>query len=194
MISQGDENPAISLDVPAKWMMITVMLVAAFVVIGLDQYSKFLVVQLLSEEEVVSVIPKFFNVTLVYNPGVAFGMMAELPDHIRQFALAGTTLLAFAAIVYFLLKDYYHDLVAQSALAMIIGGAVGNIIDRVRLGRVIDFLDVYYQTYHWPAFNIADSAICVGVAILLIRKPASTALKELRGKIESASSEKLSQK
>ncbi len=146
---------------------LSVMLVAF-----LDQWTKFLIVSALTLGERIEIIPGFFNLTLAYNPGAAFGMLGDLPDGTRQLVLGAVTVLALLVVFYFLAKDYYHDLIAQAALGLILGGAVGNIIDRVRLGVVVDFLDVYVQSYHWPSFNVADSAICIGVAILIFRKPA----------------------
>ena len=122
--------------------------------------------------EIKPIIPSFFNLTLVYNPGVAFGVFSDLSDAVRIAVLTATTGIALLAIGYFLFSQYRHDIIAQAALAMITGGAIGNIIDRVRLGEVVDFLDFFIANYHWPAFNIADSAICVGVCILLFRTPA----------------------
>ncbi|MCB0333470.1 MAG: signal peptidase II [Bdellovibrionales bacterium] len=148
---------------------------SVFLVAFLDQWTKYLIVTSLTLGEQIEIIPGFFNLTLAYNPGAAFGMMADLPDGTRQLVLAGVTLLALCVVFYFLAKDYYHDVVAQSALGLILGGALGNIIDRVRIGVVVDFLDVYLKNYHWPSFNVADSAICIGVGILVFRKPASRA-------------------
>lgn len=147
------------------------LLVSFLVVVILDQYTKYLVVANLTLHETIELVPGFFNLILTYNKGAAFGLLADLPDTIRYIALTVTTLIALSAVVYFLLRDYREDFIAQIALSFIVGGAVGNILDRVRLGMVVDFLDVYYNNYHWPAFNVADSAICLGVAVLLFRKP-----------------------
>ncbi len=116
-------------------------------------------------------VPVFsnFNFTLVYNPGAAFGMFSGLPDVWRRTVLIVVSLLALLVVFRFILKDAKGDLVSQLALSAILGGALGNIIDRFRFDAVVDFLDVYYGTYHWPAFNIADSAISVGVVVLVIR-------------------------
>lgn len=142
-------------------------------VVTLDQISKWIIIRELQvfDGRPVEVIPGLFNLVLTYNRGAAFGLLSDVPDGWRHLLLGLTTVAAFLAVAYFLLNDYRHDLMAHQALAMIVGGAIGNIIDRVRLGAVVDFLDVYYASYHWPAFNLADSAICVGVAVLLIRTP-----------------------
>ncbi|MBN8549844.1 MAG: lipoprotein signal peptidase [Deltaproteobacteria bacterium] len=145
------------------------MTAVSFVVVVLDQLSKWLVLQNIARGEIIPVVPSFFNLTLTFNRGAAFGILAGVPDGTRQLLLGVTTLIALSAVLYFLRKDYRDQKLAQFSLALIFGGAVGNIIDRFRLGEVVDFLDVYWQNYHWPAFNVADSAICVGVCILILR-------------------------
>lgn len=135
--------------------------------LALDQITKLWVVAKFERYEVLPVIDGFFNLILTYNKGAAFGMFADLPDGTRQIVLAITTSAALLAVLYFLAKDYKDNRTAQVAMSLILAGAAGNLIDRVRLGEVIDFLDVYLGQYHWPAFNVADSAICIGVTILL---------------------------
>ena len=159
----------------AAWLFFSVI---CLVVVS-DQITKAIILSSIAEGDNLPLIPGFFNLTLTFNKGAAFGLLADLPDGSRQVILAITTVVALFVVVYFLVNDYKHDRFAQAALALIVGGAVGNIIDRCRLGVVVDFLDVYYSTYHWPAFNVADSCICVGVSILFFRKPTrrSPALK-----------------
>lgn len=144
-------------------------------VLSLDQVTKAAVLDLIQPGEVHPVIPGLFNLTLAFNKGVAFGMFADLGDGLRQVMLGITAAVALAAVGWFFVRDYAGDLIGQGALVMILGGAIGNIIDRVRLGMVVDFLDVYVNEWHWPAFNIADSAICIGVVVLLLRKPRTCA-------------------
>ena len=147
---------------------IRIFLVVAATVL-LDQYTKHLVIEQLSQYESIEVIPGFFNIILTFNKGAAFGFLAGVPDQLRYALLALTTVVALGVVLYFIMKDYKEDPWALMALAMILGGAFGNIIDRVCFGQVTDFLDVYYGSYHWPAFNVADSAICIGVGLLLLR-------------------------
>ena len=135
----------------------------------LDQITKFLAIRFLSEDSSINIIPGIFDFTLVYNTGAAFGMFSDLPDDIRRFALAGVSLTALAVVVYFMLREAKDDSWSQYALISILSGALGNIVDRERFASVIDFLDFYWELYHWPAFNIADSAICIGVCILIWR-------------------------
>ncbi len=148
------------------------MIAVIMIVVFLDQFSKWWISSRFELGQSYEIVPGFFNFTFVLNPGVAFGMFASLPDPYRLMVLTATTALALAAVIYFVYFEYYHDCIAQACLALIVGGAIGNIIDRCLHGVVIDFIDWHYAGYHWPAFNIADSAICVGVALLIFRKPA----------------------
>lgn len=146
------------------------ILCVGLLVVVLDQISKLMVEKMFSLGEQLPVVDGFFDLTLTYNKGVAFGMFASLDQVPRVIALAGAISLALLVVAYLLLKEYRRDPIGQVFLAMIVGGAIGNIIDRVRVGAVVDFLDFYYGSFHWPAFNIADSAICAGVFLLLFRK------------------------
>ena len=140
-----------------------------FSILTLDQLSKYWVHSSFVEGEPVAILPNFFNLTLVYNPGAAFGIFSGLPDTQRRVVLLGVSVLALLVVVRLLLTDAKDDKYSQFALLGILAGALGNIIDRFRFDRVVDFLDFYWGSYHWPAFNVADSAISVGVAILIIR-------------------------
>jgi signal peptidase II len=151
----------------ARWMIPVVLLVAV-----LDQLSKWAIQDALGVGERMPIIDGFFDLTLTYNRGAAFGFLGNIEDDtLRHLLLGLSTAGALGVVLYFLLHDYVDDVFAQIALALIIGGAAGNIIDRVTIGAVIDFLDVYIGQYHWPAFNIADSAICIGVFVLVFRRP-----------------------
>ncbi len=131
-----------------------------------DQWSKIWAVETLTQRSI-PVIADLFSLTLAYNPGAAFGFMSGLPEGMRQVVLSLAILLALAAIFYMLLRYHRDSALGCFAVGLVLGGAVGNIIDRMRIGVVVDFLDVYWGEYHWPTFNIADSCICVGVAILV---------------------------
>jgi signal peptidase II len=108
-----------------------------------------------------------FNLTLSFNTGAAFGLWTGLANGWREIVLGLTILMAMALVVFLLTRPYYQTLLAQTALALILGGAIGNVIDRCIYGAVVDFLDFYIGASHWPAFNVADSAICIGVGLLL---------------------------
>ena len=140
----------------------------------LDQLSKLAILQSFQPGEYRPIISGLWNLTLTYNRGAAFGLWSGLPSGLREVVLGLTILLAVAVVTYLLSRSYYQTALAQCSLAAILGGAIGNVIDRVRLGAVVDFLDFYIGSYHWPAFNIADSAICIGVGLLLLIKTPQT--------------------
>lgn len=145
------------------------LLIISFFILVLDQLSKEIIVRTLSLGEIIEIIPNFFNLTLVYNPGAAFGVFAGLPNPQRNIILGIVLLLALYVVWHFITKEAKDDKISLYALFSILGGAAGNIIDRFRYDSVVDFLDVYYGTYHWPAFNVADSAISLGVVLLMLR-------------------------
>jgi signal peptidase II len=145
------------------------LLLVTLVVIVLDQATKIWIMNNFSMGEVMEIIPGFFNLTLVMNPGAAFGIFAGLPTITRRIVLGVVTVIAVILVVTLLRKEAKDDIYAQIGLYMILGGAFGNLIDRFRFDAVVDFLDVYVGTFHWPAFNVADSAISVGVTLLLVR-------------------------
>jgi len=138
-------------------------------VLILDQWTKYLATTHLALGDPVPVIDGLFNFTLVYNPGAAFGMFGDFSDNWRRLILTVVSALALIVVVRFMFKEAKNDLVSQYALVAILGGAVGNVIDRYRFDSVVDFLDFFWGRYHWPAFNIADSAISVGVVVLMCR-------------------------
>lgn len=142
--------------------------IVCLLTVASDQVSKSLVRSHFYDGEVRPVVDGFFNLTLTFNRGAAFGLWSNLPNGWREFVLGVTICIALLVVLFFLTRSYYQSSVAQVALAGILGGAVGNLIDRIRFGGVVDFLDVYHQSYHWPAFNLADSAICVGVGLLIL--------------------------
>ncbi len=138
----------------------------AAAVMFLDQLTKYVVVQRFKLHESVRVIPGFFDLTYVRNPGAAFGFLAGAPGVWRSIFFITVSIVALAVII--ALVRQTRDRLPLVAFSLIAGGAVGNLIDRVRFGEVVDFIDWYYRTYHWPTFNIADSAITLGVGLLAI--------------------------
>lgn len=133
-------------------------------VIVLDQISKQWIVHAFTYREILPVMPSF-NLTLAYNSGAAFSFLAGAGGWQRGF-FAAIAVVASAVIVY-LLRKHPEQKRFCLALSLILGGALGNLWDRLTIGQVVDFLDVYLGDYHWPAFNIADSAITVGAALLI---------------------------
>ncbi len=140
-----------------------------FLVVILDQVTKYWIVSNFSMYEALPVIPGFFNLTYLTNTGAAFGILAGQETLWRQVFFVGVAAVALVVIGFMYRRLRAGSAWYGAALGLIAGGAVGNLIDRVRLGSVIDFLDVYIGAHHWPAFNVADSAICVGVAVFLVK-------------------------
>jgi signal peptidase II len=137
-------------------------------VIGLlvDQATKLYVDKVMILHQTIPVIDGLFNIFYIRNKGAAFSFLSNATWRIPFFITI--SLVASIAIVAGIQKLREDQKLAQISMSMIFTGAVGNLIDRVRLGEVIDFLDVYWKTHHWPAFNVADSLICVGVALLAL--------------------------
>jgi signal peptidase II len=114
------------------------------------------------------VIGGFLNITYVRNPGAAFSFLADAPPVFRFVFFVTVTVLAIILVLTYITRSKIEEPFMTFALSLILSGAVGNLIDRVRFGEVIDFIDVYIGSHHWPAFNVADSAISVGAVILLL--------------------------
>ncbi len=144
------------------------MIWPALAIIVLDQISKFAVMQSLRVYESVPVIEGFFNLVHVRNRGMAFGLLNRPDINFGFYLLVGASIGAVVLLLIWFVKLEENDSLTILALSLILGGAVGNLIDRLRLREVVDFLDVYVGTYHWPAFNVADSAITVGVFLVAI--------------------------
>lgn len=138
-------------------------------VLLIDQFTKLWILGVLPIRGSIEVLPNIFNLTLVMNPGAAFGMFASLPDHLRRTALWTVSSIAMLVVFRLLIIDSRDDRLSQHALMAILAGAMGNMIDRIRYDAVVDFLDFYVNGHHWPAFNVADSAISIGVVLLLFR-------------------------
>lgn len=133
----------------------------------LDQVSKFLVVQALPLEARTPVIRGFFNLVHVRNRGAAFGLLANLSPPFAWAFFLVTTTLVLAAVLYLFWRLPQEDTLPALGYSLIFTGALGNLVDRIRLGEVIDFLDFHLGRYHWPAFNVADSLVCLGAGLLL---------------------------
>lgn len=142
-----------------KWVWLSV------VVIALDQLTKYLATSYLSYQEPVGVIP-YFNLTLLHNTGAAFSFLSDATGWQRWFFTIAA-LVVSALIVIWLYRLETSQRWLAVALALVLGGALGNVWDRFTLGYVIDFIDLYYEQWHWPAFNIADSAISLGAVMLV---------------------------
>lgn len=145
---------------PTKYLLLMLL------VLVLDQLSKWWVLASYQPYEVQSLLP-VFNMTLVFNKGAAFSFLSDAGGWQRWFFIGLSSLISIILLIWLLRLKAGEQLTALS-LALILGGALGNLVDRVRLGQVVDFLDFHWQHWHWPAFNVADSAITVGVVLMLL--------------------------
>lgn len=146
----------------------TMLALIGLLVVALDQATKFWIMQSMRLHESIPIVPNLFSLTYIRNPGAAFGLLAGSSDAFRMVFFGLTSLFALGLLGTILVRLPEKDWIGQLSIAGILGGAIGNLIDRLRFGEVIDFLDVYIEAYHWPAFNVADSAISVGVVCLII--------------------------
>ncbi len=137
-------------------------------VFALDRASKWLIETRFSPFDTRHVIPGFFDLVRSQNPGVAFGIFSESTLHYRTALLAGLSLIAVAVLAWMLWRIQKMERKVAIGLALIFGGALGNVFDRVCFGTVTDFLDFYIGTAHWYTFNLADTAICIGAGLLLL--------------------------
>ncbi len=153
-------------DVMPDRLRVAPYLILVVILLLLDQLTKLWVLQTFQPYEVVSVLP-VFNLTLVFNPGAAFSFLGDAGGWQRWFFIGLTSVVSVVLLVW-LFKLRLHEGLTGLSLAMILGGALGNLTDRIRLGEVVDFLDFYWQQWHWPAFNLADSSITLGVVLMLI--------------------------
>jgi signal peptidase II len=154
-----------------KWFGISAIIVA------LDLYTKHLVQQAFEFGEHLT-ITSFFDLVRYHNTGAAFSFLANAGGWQKWF-FTGISVVAVVVITYLILKNLHNKLFCLG-LALVLGGALGNLYDRITLGYVVDFLYFHYEQLAWPAFNVADSAICVGVGLLLLdsfKKPSESALK-----------------
>ncbi len=144
-----------------------ILAVVSVVTIFLDQVSKVQIMQTMRLHESIPIVPNFFSITYIRNPGAAFGILASSSNGFRLLFFGFASLLALVLLGAIFFRLRHDDWVGQLSIAAIFGGALGNLLDRVRFGEVIDFLDFYVDAYHWPAFNVADAAISVGVCFLI---------------------------
>lgn len=146
-----------------RWLLFSFIALVGLVA---DQLSKLYIDRSMQMFQSIPVIDGLFNITYVRNKGAAFSFLSHASWRLPFFIAISAVAAVVIVIAYNRLRN--DQRLAQVSLAMIFSGAVGNLIDRVRRGEVVDFLDVYWRTYHWPAFNVADSLICVGVALLAL--------------------------
>jgi len=134
----------------------------ALSIVVLDQISKFIVLKSIEIHRSISMISGFFNLVHTRNRGMAFGMFNRPGSDLGYYLLLSVTFIAVILLLFWFSRLKQEERILAPGLSLILGGAIGNLIDRIRLREVIDFLDFYIGPYHWPAFNVADSAITVG--------------------------------
>lgn len=148
-----------------KYLIVTV--IALFVII-LDQITKYLIIQSFALHQSLDIIQNYVTIVHARNKGIAFGIFAAQGSGTQTILLIITSCLAISFIFYLVSSLKGKQLYATITLSLILGGAIGNLIDRIRWGEVVDFIDLHWYHYHWPAFNVADSAISLGLVLLII--------------------------
>jgi signal peptidase II len=143
-------------------------LAISLAVIVADALTKWLVASRVELHDAITVIPNIFEIVHVRNTGAAFGIGANTDSRVVPLLLNGGAIAVFCIVVVYALRTAVTDRLLQTGLHLILGGAIGNLVDRFRFGYVVDFLDFYVRDHHWPAFNVADSAICIGIALLFL--------------------------
>jgi signal peptidase II len=141
----------------------------ALVIFAGDQTTKVMVENSVPEHAVIPLIPDFLNLTHIKNAGVAFGLFSDAPAPWKTALLIVVSVVLLVAVSVIVMKSRHLRWEAGVGLALILGGALSNLVDRIRTGRVVDFVDVYVRSYHWPTFNLADTAIVVGAVFLVLQ-------------------------
>ena len=142
--------------------------VLALGVIGVDRATKVWILASLERGEAIQVLPGFFSIVHVRNPGAAFGLLAAAVSPWREIVLVVISGVAVAIFAWMLVRMPREAVWERAAAAAVIGGALGNLYDRIVYGEVVDFLDVYVRDWHWPAFNVADMGITLGICVLVL--------------------------
>jgi signal peptidase II len=159
-----------------------VLLIFCFGILLLDQWTKCLIVQKLTLYQRVEVIQGFFNIIHVRNTGGAFGIFGGEKGGLGSILFVVVSLIAIGSLVFLFIKLGENEKTLALSFSLVLSGAIGNLIDRLRYGEVIDFLDFYLSSTHWPAFNVADSAICIGIGLMALEL-----LKRDKKKLKSSS-------
>jgi signal peptidase II len=136
-----------------------------------DQITKTIVVQSMSQHESIEIFPNIFNLTYVHNRGAVFGLGSNFSTPYLSWVLSILSILSLIIILAYFLRVKATNSRLYAGLALVLGGALGNLFDRLRNGYVVDFLDLHWYDHHWPFFNVADLSICIGVGLLLISMP-----------------------
>ena len=143
------------------------LLIAVLILAG-DQITKSIVQRTIPHDRVIPVIPGFFNLIHAENSGIAFSLFAGASSSWKMVLMIGVSVALLITVVVVAVKSREMNWVTGVGLALVLGGASSNLLDRIRFGQVVDFLDFYYRSYHWATFNVADSAIVAGAGLLLL--------------------------
>jgi signal peptidase II len=149
---------------PRRYLFLAAVAGTVFI---LDQVTKAVIQQTMQLHESIPIINRLFSLTYIRNPGAAFGLFAEHGDGLRMAFFVTISVIAIVFLWTLFVKTPNEARMGRLSIAMVMGGAMGNLADRLRFGEVIDFLDFYIGSHHWPAFNVADSSITVGVALMI---------------------------
>ncbi len=144
------------------------LIIISTLTVLLDQATKYFVMKGMTVGQSIPIIDGFLSLTYVMNPGAAFGFLSSSAANFRVPFFLGVSVVAIGVVLFFYLKGARENVLLQIGLSLVLGGAAGNLIDRIRFQEVVDFIDVYIQRLHWPAFNVADSAISIGVSVLIL--------------------------
>ncbi|MBI3995709.1 MAG: signal peptidase II [Nitrospirae bacterium] len=149
---------------PRRYFFLAAVVGTVFI---LDQVTKAVIQKTMQIHESIPVIDRLFNLTYIRNPGAAFGLFAEHGNGLRMVFFSTISVVAILFLWTLFVKTPKEARLGRLSIAMVMGGAFGNLADRIRFGEVVDFLDFYIGPYHWPAFNVADSSISVGVVLMI---------------------------
>jgi len=144
------------------------LVLTAAAIVLLDQMTKAWIQKTMLLHQSIPVIPDLFNLTYIRNPGAAFGLFASGGGSLRSVFFIAVSVIALVVLSLLYTKAPRETWLLRFSLSLVMGGAIGNLIDRIRLGEVVDFLDFYLGSYHWPAFNVADSCITIGIGLLIL--------------------------
>ena len=144
------------------------LVLTAAAIVLLDQMTKAWIHKTMLLHQSIPVIPGLFNLTYIRNPGAAFGLFASGGGSLRSAFFIAVSVIALVVLSLLYTKAPRETWLLRFSLSLVMGGAIGNLIDRIRLGEVVDFLDFYLGSYHWPAFNVADSCITIGIGLLIL--------------------------
>ena len=151
-----------------------IFLLLSIAVMLLDQITKQIVSRAMIQHQSIEVIRNFLNLTYIHNRGAVFGLGSDVTSPYLSYGLSVLSLCSLAIILVYFLRLKAGNRKLYSGLALVLGGALGNLYDRLHQGYVVDFIDVHWFDHHWPYFNVADSSICIGVGLLLLSMSAKT--------------------